>query len=47
MGASAFAHKGGIHVAAVMKVEHSYQHIDPVLVGNERRVLVSEALWQG
>ncbi len=42
VGHSAFAHKGGIHVAAVAKVEHSYQHIDPVLVGNARRVVVSE-----
>lgn len=47
VGASAFAHKGGIHVAAVMKVEHSYQHIDPALVGNERRVLVSELSGRG
>jgi 2-isopropylmalate synthase len=47
VGASAFAHKGGIHVAAVMKVEHSYQHIDPTLVGNERRVLVSELSGRG
>jgi len=41
-GASAFAHKGGIHVAAVAKLAESYQHIDPALVGNERRVVVSE-----
>ena len=47
VGASAFAHKGGIHVAAVLKVEHSYQHIDPTLVGNERRVLVSELSGRG
>ncbi len=47
VGASAFAHKGGIHVAAVMKMEHSYQHIDPNLVGNERRVLVSELSGRG
>jgi len=47
VGASAFAHKGGIHVAAVMKVEHSYQHIDPALVGNERRVLISELSGRG
>jgi 2-isopropylmalate synthase len=47
VGASAFAHKGGIHVAAVMKVEHSYQHIDPTLVGNEKRVLVSELSGRG
>jgi 2-isopropylmalate synthase len=42
VGASAFAHKGGVHVAAIMKVEESYQHIDPTLVGNSKRVLVSE-----
>jgi 2-isopropylmalate synthase len=47
VGSSAFAHKGGIHVAAVMKVESSYQHIDPTLVGNERRVLVSELSGRG
>jgi 2-isopropylmalate synthase len=47
VGASAFAHKGGIHVSAVMKVEHSYQHIDPTLVGNEKRVLVSELSGRG
>src|SRR6266700_2747444 len=42
VGASAFAHKGGIHVAAVAKLPESYQHIDPALVGNEMRVIVSE-----
>ncbi len=42
VGASAFAHKGGVHVSAIMKVEESYQHIDPALVGNQKRVLVSE-----
>jgi 2-isopropylmalate synthase len=42
VGASAFAHKGGIHVAAVAKLPQSYQHIDPALVGNEMRVVVSE-----
>jgi len=42
VGASAFAHKGGMHVHGVRKVAHSYEHIDPSLVGNERRVLVSE-----
>lgn len=47
VGASAFAHKGGIHVAAIMKVEHSYQHIDPALVGNQKRVLVSELSGRG
>ncbi len=42
VGSSAFAHKGGMHVHAVRKVASSYEHIDPALVGNERRVLVSE-----
>src|SRR6266852_9701654 len=42
VGASAFAHKGGIHVAAVAKLPESYQHIDPAAVGNEMRVVVSE-----
>jgi 2-isopropylmalate synthase len=42
VGRSAFAHKGGIHVAAIAKVADSYQHIDPALVGNEMRVVVSE-----
>jgi 2-isopropylmalate synthase len=42
VGKSAFAHKGGIHVSAVMKETSAYEHIDPAAVGNERRVLVSE-----
>jgi len=42
VGASAFAHKGGLHVSAVNKIPDSYQHIDPALVGNTKRVLVSE-----
>jgi 2-isopropylmalate synthase len=47
VGASAFAHKGGIHVAAMLKTERSYQHIDPTMVGNERRTLVSELSGRG
>jgi 2-isopropylmalate synthase len=47
VGASAFAHKGGIHVAAMLKTERSYQHIDPALVGNQRRTLVSELSGRG
>jgi 2-isopropylmalate synthase len=47
VGRSAFAHKGGIHVAAVAKVADSYQHIDPELVGNELRVVVSELSGRG
>ena len=42
VGASAFAHKAGLHVSALMKLEESYQHLDPSLVGNQKRVLVSE-----
>jgi 2-isopropylmalate synthase len=42
VGRSAFAHKGGVHGAAVAKVESSYQHVDPVLLGNESRLVVSE-----
>jgi 2-isopropylmalate synthase len=42
VGATAFAHKGGIHVNAVEKVAHSYEHMEPEAVGNRRRVLVSE-----
>jgi len=47
VGKSAFAHKGGIHVAAMRRNEHSYQHIDPALVGNEMRVVVSELSGRG
>jgi 2-isopropylmalate synthase len=42
VGQSAFAHKGGMHVHAVNRVSHSYEHVRPDSVGNERRVLVSE-----
>lgn len=42
VGKSAFAHKGGIHVSAVMKAPRAYEHMDPALVGNHRRVLVSD-----
>ena len=42
VGRSAFAHKGGIHVAAIAKVASSYQHVDPACVGNQTRVVVSE-----
>ncbi len=47
VGSSAFAHKGGIHVAAMLKTERSYQHIDPSLVGNQRRTVVSELSGRG
>jgi len=42
VGASAFAHKGGLHANAAQKVKSSYEHIDPSLVGNRTRVLVSD-----
>lgn len=42
VGRSAFAHKAGIHVNAVMKAPQSYEHIEPESVGNQRRVLVSD-----
>jgi len=47
VGASAFAHKGGLHVAAVLKNEDTYQHIHPALVGNQRRTVVSELSGRG
>jgi 2-isopropylmalate synthase len=46
VGDSAFAHKGGIHVSAVLKHPETYEHIDPERVGNHRRVLVSELAGQ-
>ncbi len=46
VGDSAFAHKGGIHVSAVLKHPETYEHADPELVGNHRRVLVSELAGQ-
>lgn len=42
VGDSAFAHKGGLHVSAVMKDPDTYEHINPEIVGNRRRVLVSD-----
>jgi 2-isopropylmalate synthase len=42
VGASAFAHKGGQHANAAQKLKRSYEHIDPALVGNRTRVLVSD-----
>jgi 2-isopropylmalate synthase len=46
VGGSAFAHKGGMHTHAVAKNPRTYEHIDPALVGNERRILVSELSGQ-
>lgn len=42
VGRSAFAHKAGLHVDGIRKHPKTYEHIDPELVGNERRILVSE-----
>ncbi len=42
VGNSAFAHKGGVHVSAVQKRPQTYEHIQPELVGNRRRILISE-----
>ncbi len=42
VGQSAFAHKGGVHVSAVMKNNATYEHIEPEVIGNRRRVLVSD-----
>jgi 2-isopropylmalate synthase len=42
VGPAAFAHKGGMHVHAVNRIAHSYEHVQPETVGNTRRVLVSE-----
>ena len=47
IGFSAFGHKGGMHVAAVTKWEGSYQHIQPGMVGNQPRVVVSELAGKG
>jgi len=59
VGDSAFAHKGGMHVNAVLKRPDTFEHVDPETVGNERRILVSdvagtstiahklEAIWPG
>lgn len=46
VGRAAFAHKGGIHVSAVLRHAKTYEHIQPELVGNEQRVLVSELAGQ-
>lgn len=44
VGRSAFAHKGGVHIDAVQKNRLTYEHIDPSLVGNHQRLLVSELM---
>ncbi|MDQ3031674.1 MAG: citramalate synthase [Myxococcota bacterium] len=47
VGRSAFAHKGGVHVAAIRRAPRSYEHVDPARVGNRSRVVVSELAGQG
>jgi len=46
VGNSAFAHKGGIHVSALQRNRRTYEHIDPKLVGNHQRVLISDQAGQ-
>lgn len=46
VGNSAFAHKGGIHVSAIRRNRLTYEHIDPVLIGNHQRVLISDQSGQ-
>lgn len=46
VGSAAFAHKGGIHVSAILRDSRTYEHIAPELVGNKQRVLVSELAGQ-
>ncbi len=47
VGRNAFAHKGGMHVAGVMRDARTFEHVDPVTVGNDRSVLVSELSGRG
>jgi 2-isopropylmalate synthase len=47
VGRSAFAHKGGVHVSAVLKDSATYEHIKPELVGNRQRVLLSDLSGRG
>jgi 2-isopropylmalate synthase len=47
VGSSAFAHKGGLHAAATQRSVHSYQHIDPALVGNKNAIVISELAGRG
>ena len=42
VGSAAFSHKGGVHVNAVMKNPRTYEHIEPSIVGNQRKIIVSE-----
>lgn len=47
VGLNAFAHKGGLHVAGMMKDPSTFEHIDPALVGNSRNILISELSGKG
>jgi 2-isopropylmalate synthase len=47
VGRAAFAHKGGVHVAAVMKTAASYEHMDPRILGNRQQVLLSDLSGRG
>lgn len=47
IGRSAFAHKGGIHVSAVLKDSSTYEHVAPGLIGNQQRVLISDMSGRG
>jgi 2-isopropylmalate synthase len=47
VGKTAFAHKGGLHVAAVEAAPQTFEHVDPALVGNEQRILISELSGKG
>src|SRR4029077_15030787 len=47
VGKSAFAHKGGVHVSAVLKDSATYEHVAPEKVGNRQRVLVSDLSGRG
>lgn len=47
VGESAFAHKGGVHVHAVRKKAETYEHVPPEVIGNRRRILVSDAAGKG
>jgi 2-isopropylmalate synthase len=47
VGEGAFTHKGGQHVDAMMKAAYTYQHVDPELVGNRRRIVVSDQAGRG
>lgn len=46
VGLAAFAHKGGAHVSAMARHTKTYEHIDPTIVGNQRRILISELSGQ-